>query len=94
MCCRKTTPRSPLTAELAHTRLQAPVASSLAALQAEGGGSSTYVTAGLLLEEPPSIDHGEITDKGYINQRVVLDRRSVLVFRLYDPEAADVVRLR
>ena len=35
------------------------------------------------MSEPPSIDANEITDKGYINQRAVLERRSALVERLY-----------
>jgi feruloyl-CoA synthase len=33
--------------------------------------------------EPPSIDANEITDKGYINQRAVLERRAALVERLH-----------
>ena len=37
----------------------------------------------LLLSEPPSADAGEITDKGYINQRAVLKRRDALVQALY-----------
>ena len=44
----------------------------------------------LLMSEPPEIDAGEITDKGYINQRAVQERRADLVERLYaessDPE--------
>jgi feruloyl-CoA synthase len=36
-----------------------------------------------LLAEPPSIDAGEITDKGYVNQRAVLARRAAEVERLY-----------
>jgi feruloyl-CoA synthase len=32
---------------------------------------------------PPSIDGNEITDKGYINQRAVLEGRAALVQRLY-----------
>jgi feruloyl-CoA synthase len=55
----------------------------LDALRQEGGGSSTYATRAILLEEPPSIDAGEITDKGYINQRAVLERRAELVQKLY-----------
>jgi feruloyl-CoA synthase len=53
------------------------------ALRNEGGGGTTYATRAVLLEEPPSIDAGEITDKGYINQRAVLERRAALVERLY-----------
>jgi feruloyl-CoA synthase len=40
------------------------------------------------MSEPPSIDANEITDKGYMNQRAVLERRAGLVEKLYsaDPE--------
>ena len=37
----------------------------------------------LLLEEPPSIDANEMTDKGSINQRAVLTNRASLVDELY-----------
>ena len=47
------------------------------------GGSSTHPGRLLLLSEPPSIDANEITDKGYINQRAVLERRAALVQQLY-----------
>jgi feruloyl-CoA synthase len=46
-------------------------------------GSSTRVTRLLTLSEPPSIDANEITDKGYLNQRAVLERRAALVEKLY-----------
>jgi feruloyl-CoA synthase len=39
----------------------------------EHGWSSAYATHVLFLTESPSIDAGEITDKGYINQRAVLE---------------------
>ena len=51
-------------------------------MRAKGGGTSTYATRALLLAEPPSIDAGEITDKGYINQRAVLTRRDAQVDEL------------
>jgi feruloyl-CoA synthase len=35
------------------------------------------------MAEPPSIDQGEITDKGSINQRATLENRRELVQRLY-----------
>ncbi len=47
------------------------------------GGSSTRIGRVLLLDTPPSIAKGEITDKGYINQRAVLTNRSALVALLY-----------
>ncbi len=52
------------------------------------GGSSMRVERALFLAEPPSIDLGEITDKGYINQRTVRERRAADVERLHarDPE--------
>jgi feruloyl-CoA synthase len=61
----------------------------LAAALAEGGaaaGSSGRVARLLLCADPPDLDAGEITDKGYVNQRVVLDRRADLVDRLYSDE--------
>lgn len=43
-------------------------------------------------DEPPSLDAGDITDKGYLNQRAVLERRAALVERLYaEPPPADVI---
>jgi len=36
-----------------------------------------------VLEQPPSIDKGEVTDKGSINPRAVLTHRADLVERLY-----------
>jgi feruloyl-CoA synthase len=70
---------------------RATVIEALRKLAAESGsGSSTHPVRALVLSEPPSIDANEITDKGYINQRAVLERRAALVERLYasagDPE--------
>jgi feruloyl-CoA synthase len=45
--------------------------------------SSARIGRAVVLAEPPSIDGGEITDKGYINQRATLDRRADDVARLY-----------
>ena len=45
-----------------------------------------------MLAQPPDLDAGEITDKGYINQRTVLARRAALVDRLYaDPARPGVI---
>jgi len=67
---------------------------ALLALRAEGGGSSQAPTRALLLAEPPNADAGEITDKGYVNQRAVLERRAGDVLALYAPVADPrVVRL-
>jgi feruloyl-CoA synthase len=61
------------------SRLQA----ALASLHADAAGSSMAPRRLLVLEHPPSIDAGEITDKGYINQRAVLERRASHVDRLH-----------
>lgn len=50
---------------------------------AQQGASSRTIARMLILSEPPQIDAGEITDKGYINQRAVLDRRADDVARLH-----------
>ncbi len=59
------------------------IAQALVALAREGAGSSTHPTRALLMDEPPSGDANEITDKGYVNQRAVLTRRAALVERLH-----------
>ena len=46
-------------------------------------GSSNRIARALVLDEPPSLDAGEMTDKGSINQRAVLARRAALVEELY-----------
>ena len=56
--------------------------------------TGTFVSVGplraaIVLAEPPSIDRGEITDKGSINQRAVLDHRSSLVQALYEGTPSD-----
>jgi feruloyl-CoA synthase len=60
----------------------AAVRRGLGAHNAQAGGSSTRIARVILLTEAPSLDAGEITDKGYINQRAVLDRRDDDVDRL------------
>jgi len=68
---------------LDHPKVLAQFRSRLEALAAESTGSSNRVARALLLDEPPSIDRGEMTDKGSINQRAVLSCRSELVDELY-----------
>ena len=56
-----------------------------------GTGSANRVARMHVLLEPPSIDHGEITDKGSINQRAVLTHRAALVAALFDGSAAGLL---
>ncbi|HEU0083574.1 MAG TPA: feruloyl-CoA synthase [Bradyrhizobium sp.] len=72
-----------------HDKVRAAIATGLARLKAQGGGSSTHATRALLLAEPASVDGGEITDKGYINQRAVLTRRAEAAARLNDDAGAE-----
>jgi feruloyl-CoA synthase len=58
----------------------------------ESTGSSNRVARILVLDEPPSLDAGETTDKGSINQRAVLARRKAFVDELYrDPPSEKVL---
>jgi len=76
-------------------RVREALRSRLVKLASAGTGSSTYPTRALLLLEPASIDANEMTDKGYINQRAVLDHRRAIVERLYAVESdPDVILLR
>jgi feruloyl-CoA synthase len=60
---------------------------------AQSTGSSNRIERAMVLEEPPSLDAGEMTDKGSLNQRAVLARRAALVEELYrDPPSARTIR--
>jgi feruloyl-CoA synthase len=57
-----------------------------------GEGSAGRIERLLLLETPPSLDAGEITDKGYLNQRRCLECRAAEVSELYaDPPGPRVI---
>src|ERR1051326_118191 len=66
-----------------HPAVVAHVRQALAQWNAEKRGSSMRIARVLLLGDAPSIDAGEITDKGYINQRLTLERRAAAVERLF-----------
>ena len=84
---------APMGKILSHERVRARVLTGLTALKQESSASSAHATGALLLTEPPSIDAGEITDKGYINQRAVLTRRAELVEALFAENHAEFIRL-
>ena len=72
--------------------LRSELGRAMARLAAQGGGSSQRVERLLLLREPPALDAGEITDKGYVNQRAVRERRADLVALLSeDPPSTRIV---
>jgi len=68
---------------LEHATLRSAFSEKLAGLSRTSTGSSTRIARLVLLEELPSIDANEMTDKGSINQRAVLSRRASLVEELY-----------
>lgn len=55
-------------------------------------GSSTRVARAIVMAEPPSVAAGEITAKGSLNVRKILDRRSDLVARLFDDDDPAVAK--
>jgi feruloyl-CoA synthase len=67
----------------ADARVQAWLRGILEQLAARAGGSSQRIVRAVILEQPPSIAAGEVTDKGSINQRAVLQSRRAAVEMLY-----------
>lgn len=67
----------------AHPALHRHVRDAFLEFNRHNQGSSRRITRVLLMAEPPSIDGNEITDKGYVNQRAVLERRAEQVACLY-----------
>jgi len=73
----------PLEALVRRPEVEARLLAGLRAYNEACPGSSMRVARVMFLLEPLHIDVGEITDKGYINQRAVLTRRAPLVEALY-----------
>src|SRR3984957_16887093 len=94
--CRKRAPELPPDAAaavvLAHPQVRKAFEQFLGALSDPRRGTSARIGRAILLAEPPSLDLGEVTDKGSINQRAVLAHRAALVEELYaDPPSANVI---
>jgi feruloyl-CoA synthase len=91
--CRKASGRADAGLhELIHdATVRQRVRDGLRAHNAVHPGSSFRIQRVLLMDEPPSIDGNELTDKGYINQRAALQRRAPLVERLYAASPDDEV---
>ncbi len=83
-------------AELAHDpQVRAQLTDRLRDFATQATGSSNRVVRAMILDSPPDIDKGEITDKGSINQRAVLLARQAMVERIYtDPLQPDVIDCR
>jgi feruloyl-CoA synthase len=94
--CRKLAPDlaadSAVAILLADRRVRAEFARLLDTLLQASSGTSSRICRAILLAELPSLDIGEMTDKGSINQRAVLANRAALVEDLYaDPPPPHVI---
>jgi feruloyl-CoA synthase len=87
--CRRLCPQPPQQVPpaevLNHPAVRRKFEELLTRLAGEATGSATRIERALLLEIPPSIDANEVTDKGSINQRAVLEQRASVVEELYAP---------
>lgn len=87
-----TLPHDDLTVTAADPLIRGAFRERLAAFTAQATGSSTKVARAVLLDTPLSIDVGEVTDKGSVNQRAVLEHRAALVAAMYrTPAGSDVI---
>lgn len=85
-------PNASLSELVTRPELHAHLATTLGAFNAANPGTSRQIARVLLMAAPASVDGNEITDKGYINQRAVLENRAALVQRLYsEPPQPDVI---
>ncbi len=76
-------------------KVRAKFTDLLGALVGLSPGTSTRVMRAILMAEPPSLDKGEMTDKGSINQRAVLKNRAALVDELYaTPVSSRIIAVR
>jgi feruloyl-CoA synthase len=81
-------------AVLDHAGVKAKFKDLLTDFAKSSTGSSNRVMRAILLPEPPSLDVGEITDKGSINQRAVLSHRKAMVDEMYsDPPSSRVITI-
>jgi feruloyl-CoA synthase len=81
-----------LSALIGQPEVRAALCDGLAAYNRAHKASSRRIDRALLLASPPRIDAGEITDKGYLNQRAVIERRAARVEQLYaTPPTAEVI---
>ncbi|MCP4083934.1 MAG: feruloyl-CoA synthase [Actinomycetia bacterium] len=71
--------------------VQRAIAMGLNSHNERNSAGSTRIGRALLMTEPPDIDANEITDKGYLNQGSVLERRAELIERLYRGRGPDIV---
>jgi len=81
--CPDVAPDAPVRRVLDDPRVRETFRRLLTELAAQSTGSSTFATRALLLDVPPSIDARELTDKGSLNQKAVLQNRGQWIDELY-----------
>jgi feruloyl-CoA synthase len=86
-----TLPPDDLAATAAHPAIRDAFRERFAKFTTTSTGSSTRIARAILVDTPLSIDRGEVTDKGSINQRAVLDARVALIEALYSPRPPEHV---
>jgi feruloyl-CoA synthase len=79
---------------LVHPALSARLAELLSAHVATATGSASRVMRVMVLDQEPSFDKGEITEKGSVNQRAVLRHRAALVDALYADDDPRIIRAK
>jgi feruloyl-CoA synthase len=93
--CPEHAEHAPAAEILAHPAVRARFQAALDQVAQAATGSATRVLRAIVLAAPPSIDSSEITDKGSINQRAVLDHRADMVEALYaEPPRPNVLCAR
>jgi feruloyl-CoA synthase len=83
---------APLAEVLASAPVQAKFQEIVNTLARSATGSANRIARLCLLAEPPTIDKGEITDKGSINQRSVLAHRAATVAALHEGTLAHILQ--
>ena len=85
--CRGLTPDlpadAPMSAVLSHAAVRECLRERLVTFASAATGSASRPRRAIVLETPPSLDAGEVTDKGSLNQRAILEHRRLLVEDLF-----------
>ena len=82
---------APVPHVLGDPRVRAAFARKLGGFAAASTGTSNRIMRAVLLAEPASLDIGEMTDKGSINQRAVLAHRAAIVEALYADPPPEII---
>jgi len=86
------TSETPLGDLVAHPEVRKAFEAKLTAYNRVNTSNSRRIARAVILSDPPNIDANEITDKGYINQRAVLDNRAEVVEGMY-ADSAETLKL-